>query len=255
MKQTKIDTIIELNKVYNESCLETLKKMKDGSVNAVITSPPYNMNLRIRNGKYCSRQIVKELSTKYSNFDDNLPIDEYYELHLNILKELLRVSDMVFYNIQIVTGSKRAIFKIIGELSDYLKDIVIWDKGHGQPAMAERVMNRRTELVLIFDKNNAISRQFNKCNFNRGTLDDLWLIKRGKKVSTEHGAVFPEELVGTILDNFTNEGDVIYDPFMGTGSTAVVCKKLKRKYIGSEISKEYMKVINERLEGVTETLF
>jgi site-specific DNA-methyltransferase (adenine-specific) len=255
MRQTKNDTKIELNKGYNESCLETLKKMKDGSVDAVITSPPYNMNLRIRNGKYCSRQIVKELSTKYSNFDDNLPIDEYYELHLNILKELLRVSDMVFYNIQIVTGSKRAIFKIIGELSDYLKDIVIWDKGHGQPAMAERVMNRRTELVLIFDKNNAISRQFEKCNFNRGTLDDLWLIKRGKKVSSEHGAVFPEELVSTILDNFTNEGDVIYDPFMGTGSTAVVCKKLKRKFIGSEISKEYMKVINERLKGVTETLF
>jgi site-specific DNA-methyltransferase (adenine-specific)/modification methylase len=255
MRQTKNDTKIELNKVYNESCLETLKKMKDGSVNAVITSPPYNMNLRIRNGKYCSRQIVKELSTKYSNFDDNLPVEEYYELHLNILKELLRVSDMVFYNIQIVTGSKRAIFKIIGELSDYLKDIVIWDKGHGQPAMAERVMNRRTELVLIFDKNNAISRQFDKCNFKRGTLDDLWLIKRGKKVSSEHGAVFPEELVSTILDNFTNEGDVIYDPFMGTGSTAVVCKKLKRKYIGSEISKEYMKVIDERLKGVTETLF
>jgi len=255
MRQTKNDTKIELNKVYNESCLETLKKMKDGSVDAVITSPPYNMNLRIRNGKYCSRQIVKELSTKYSNFDDNLPIDEYYDLHLNILKELLRVSDMVFYNIQIVTGSKRAIFKIIGELSDYLKDIVIWDKGNGQPAMAERVMNRRTELVLIFDKNNAISRQFTKCNFNRGTLDDLWLIKRGKKVSSEHGAVFPEELVSTILDNFTNEGDVIYDPFMGTGSTAVVCKKLKRNFIGSEISKEYMKVINERLKGVTETLF
>ncbi len=255
MRQTKNNTKIELNKVYNESCLETLKKMKDGSVDAVITSPPYNMNLRIRNGKYCSRQIVKELSTKYSNFDDNLPIDEYYELHLNILKELLRVSDMVFYNIQIVTGSKRAIFKIIGELSDYLKDIVIWDKGHGQPAMAERVMNRRTELILIFDKNNAISRQFDKCNFKRGTLDDLWLIKRGKKVSSEHGAVFPEELVSTILDNFTNEGDVIYDPFMGTGSTAVVCKKLNRKYIGSEISKEYLKVINERLKGVTETLF
>jgi site-specific DNA-methyltransferase (adenine-specific)/modification methylase len=195
------------------------------------------------------------LSTKYSNFDDNLPIDEYYELHLNILKELLRVSDMVFYNIQIVTGSKRAIFKIIGDLSDYLKDIVIWDKGHGQPAMAERVMNRRTELVLIFDKNNAISRQFDKCNFNRGTLDDLWLIKRGKKVSSEHGAVFPEELVYTILNNFTNEGDVIYDPFMGTGSTAVVSKKLKRNYIGSEISNEYMKVINERLSGVSETLF
>ena len=213
---------IELNKIYKESCLETLKRMKDNSIDSVITSPPYNMNLRIRNGVYCSRQIVKELSTKYANFDDNLPIDEYYELHLSILKELLRVSNMVFYNIQIVTGSKRAIFKIIGELSDYLKDIVIWDKGNGQPAMAERVMNRRTELILIFDKNNAISRQFDVCNFKRGTLDDLWLIKRGKKVSSEHGAVFPEELIYTILENFTKEGNTIYDPFMGTGTTAVV---------------------------------
>ena len=239
---------IELNKIYKESCLETLKRMKDNSIDSVITSPPYNMNLRIRNGVYCSRQIVKELSTKYANFDDNLPIDEYYELHLSILKELLRVSSMVFYNIQIVTGSKRAIFKIIGELSDYLKDIVIWDKGNGQPAMAERVMNRRTELILIFDKNNAISRQFDVCNFKRGTLDDLWLIKRGKKVSSEHGAVFPEELVYTILENFTKEGNTIYDPFMGTGTTAVVSKKLKRNYIGSEISDEYIKVANKRLK-------
>jgi len=239
---------IELNKIYKESCLETLKRMKDNSIDSVITSPPYNMNLRIRNGVYCSRQIVKELSTKYANFDDNLPIDEYYELHLSILKELLRVSSMVFYNIQIVTGSKRAIFKIIGELSDYLKDIVIWDKGNGQPAMAERVMNRRTELILIFDKNNAISRQFDVCNFKRGTLDDLWLIKRGKKVSSEHGAVFPEELVYTILENFTKEGNTIYDPFMVTGTTAVVSKKLKRNYIGSEISDEYIKVANKRLK-------
>jgi site-specific DNA-methyltransferase (adenine-specific)/modification methylase len=239
---------IELNKIYKESCLETLKRMKDNSIDSVITSPPYNMNLRIRNGVYCSRQIVKELSTKYANFDDNLPIDEYYELHLSILKELLRVSNMVFYNIQIVTGSKRAIFKIIGELSDYLKDIVIWDKGNGQPAMAERVMNRRTELILIFDKNNAISRQFDVCNFKRGTLDDLWLIKRGKKVSSEHGAVFPEELIYTILENFTKEGNTIYDPFMGTGTTAVVSKKLKRNYIGSEISEEYIKVAKKRLK-------
>lgn len=239
---------IELNKIYKESCLETLKRMEDNSIDSVITSPPYNMNLRIRNGVYCSRQIVKELSTKYADFDDNLPIDEYYQLHLSILKELLRVSNMVFYNIQIVTGSKRAIFKIIGELSDYLKDIVIWDKGNGQPAMAERVMNRRTELILIFDKNNAISRQFDVCNFKRGTLDDLWLIKRGKKVSSEHGAVFPEELIYTILENFTKEGNTIYDPFMGTGTTAVVSKKLKRNYIGSEISEEYIKVANKRLK-------
>ena len=83
------------------------------------------MNLRIRNGQYCSRQIVKEFSTKYEEFDDNLPIDEFYNFHSKVIKELLRVSELIFYNIQIVTGSKRAFFKIIGEYSDFLKDIII----------------------------------------------------------------------------------------------------------------------------------
>ena len=100
---------MKLNKIYQEDCLSTLKKMKDDSVDVVITSPPYNMNLRIRNGKYCSRQIVKEISTKYTEFSDNLPIEEYNDFHTNVLKELLRVSDLIFYNIQIVTGSKRSI--------------------------------------------------------------------------------------------------------------------------------------------------
>ena len=107
---------IKLNTIYHESCLETLKRMDDDSIDLVITSPPYNMNLRIRNGEYCSRQIVKhEFATKYDGFDDNLPIDEFYELHSKVLSELLRVSKLIFYNIQIVTGSKRAFFKIIGK--------------------------------------------------------------------------------------------------------------------------------------------
>lgn len=235
------------NKIYNESCLETLQRVADKSIDLVVTSPPYNMNLRIRNGKYCSRQITKEFSTKYDGFNDNLPIDEYFELHLSILKELLRTSNIIFYNIQIVTGSKRAFFKIIGELSDYLKDIIVWDKGHGQPAMAQKVLNRRTELILVFDSNNAISRQFEKANFERGTLEDLWLIKRGKKTVNTHSAVFPEELVETIISNFSNEGDLIYDPFMGTGTTAIVAKKLKRNYLGSELLENYFDIINQRL--------
>ena len=153
---------MKLNKIYQEDCLSTLKKMKDDSVDVVITSPPYNMNLRIRNGKYCSRQIVKEISTKYTEFSDNLPIEEYNEFHTNVLKELLRVSDLIFYNIQIVTGSKRSIFKMIGEFSENLKEIIVWDKGNGQPAMQQQVLNRRTELILVFEKDYPISRQFRK---------------------------------------------------------------------------------------------
>ena len=230
---------IQYNKIYNESCLDTLSKIKDQSIDCVITSPPYNMNLRIRNGKYCSRQIVKEISTKYDGFSDNLPIEEYYKFHSNVLKELLRVSNVIFYNIQIVTGSKRSIFKMIGEFNDYLKDIIIWDKGYAQPAMQKQVLNRRTELILVFENDYPISRQYRYANFDRGSLDDIWEIKRGKKSSKDHGAVFPEELVKRIIENFTKPNDIIYDPFMGTGTTAVVAKKMNRKFLGSEIGKNY----------------
>ena len=240
--------MIDINRIYNENCLDTLKRIPDNFINLVITSPPYNKNLSIRYGKYCSRQIVKEFSTKYEGFDDNMPIEEYYAFHLKVLRELLRTSGLIFYNIQIVTGSKRAIFKIIGELSDYLKDIIVWDKGYAQPAMAERVLNRRTELILVFDAKNAISRQFEQVNFNRGTLDDIWQIKRGRKITDTHSAVFPEELVKTIIDNFSSEGDLVYDPFMGTGTTAYVAKALGRNFLGSELTEKYFEIANRRLE-------
>lgn len=238
-----------INKIFNESCLNTLARMSDDSVDLVITSPPYNMNLRIRDGKYCSRQITKEFSTKYDGFSDNMPIAEYFDFHLRVIKELLRVAPIVFYNVQIVTGSKRAVFKLLGELNEYVKDIIVWDKENAQPAMSEGVLNRQYELIIVFAKRDAISRKFNYCNFERGTLNDVWRIKRGKKVTNLHGATFPEELVEKILTNFSRERDVVYDPFMGTGTTAVVCKKMNRRFIGSEISTSYVEVAKERLQN------
>ena len=247
---------IELNKIYNESCLTTLSKLKDDSVDVVITSPPYNMNLRIRKGEYCSRQIVKEISTKYEGFADNLPIEEYNKFHSDVLRELLRVSNLVFYNVQIVTGSKRSIFKMIGDFSKNLKDIIIWDKGYAEPAIQEQVLNRQSELILVFEKDYPISRQFRSAVFKRGTLGDVWKIGRDRKKERgqNHGAVFPEELVKTIIENFSKKNDVIYDPFLGTGTTAVVAKKLGRKFLGSELLKSYYKISQKRLKDVGDLL-
>jgi site-specific DNA-methyltransferase (adenine-specific) len=247
---------IEFNKIYNESCLTTLSNMKDNSIDVVITSPPYNMNLRIRKGEYCSRQIVKEISTKYEGFADNLPIEEYNKFHSDVLKELLRVSNLVFYNVQIVTGSKRSIFKMIGDFSKNLKDIIIWDKGYAEPAIQEQVLNRQSELILVFEKDYPISRQFRSAVFKRGTLGDVWKIGRDRKKERgqNHGAVFPEELIKTIIENFSKKNDVIYDPFLGTGTTAVVAKKLGRKYLGSELLKSYYKISQKRLKDVGDLL-
>ena len=251
IKKTSKKALFETDKIYNEDCLKTLGKLPDDSIDIVITSPPYNMNLRISNGKYISRQLVKELTTKYKNFDDNLPIDDFYDLHSKILKELLRTSRRIFYNIQIVTGSKRAFFKMIGEFNEFLKDIIIWDKGHAEPAIRDGVMNRRTELVLIFEKEYPISRRFEDANFKRGTLQDIWQIKRERNKTGVHGATFPQELVQTILSNFSNKGDIVYDPFMGTGTTALVAKLMGRKYLGSEIDKDYYKASKKRIKEFT----
>lgn len=247
------------NKIYNENCLETLSKIKDNSIDLTITSPPYNMELRIRNGKYCRRsKNPKEFSNKYQElFDDGLPIEEFYELHLKIIKELIRVSNLVFYNISIVTGSKRAFFKIIGEMNEYIKDIIVWDKKVSQPSMLNGIINRQSELILIFDKKNAISRYFENANFERGTLNDIWYISsrkgRNKLKNNYHGASFPEELVEKIIINFSKENDIIYDPFLGTGTTCYVAKKLNRKYLGSEIVKDYFEISKRRLETKTQT--
>jgi len=228
-----------------------MKRMPNDFVDLVVTSPPYNMNLRIRKGKYCSREIVKGISTKYEDFADNMPIDQFYEFHKEVLTELLRVSNLVFYNIQIVTGSKRAFFQLIGDFSENLKEIIVWDKGHGVPAMKEQVLNRRSELLLVFEKDYPISRQFRTATFERGTLDDVWVIQRERrKNATRHGATFPDKLVEVIVNNFSKAGDVVYDPFLGTGTTAYVASKLGRTYMGSEISQEYAAIALKRLQDI-----
>jgi len=244
---------VEINKIYNENCLDTMRRMPDNFVDLTITSPPYNMKLKVHNGKYqhilsSSPWAADDARTKYcGDFEDSLPIEDFYKIHSEIVTELLRISKMIFYNISIVAGSKRAFFKIIGEYSDFVKEIIIWDKGHGQPAISPGVLNRQSELIIVFDNSTAINRTFSKCNFDRGTLSDVWKIARGKKISKHHGATFPEELVQKIVENFSDEGDLIYDPFMGTGTTGHVASLYKRNYIGSEISKNYCKVAEERI--------
>ena len=217
------------------SCFDTMKDIKDKSIDLTITSPPYNMNLRVRKDKYCSRQIVKELTTKYNDFDDNLPMDEYYKFLDKTIEELLRISKLVCFNIQVLTGNKPAVFKIIGKYHDKIKEIVIWDKVNSEPAIGERILNSQFELIIFFS-DNAIIRQFEKANFSRGTLNNIWQIKKGKKPMKDHGAVFPEELVSRLIENFSNEGDMIFDPFGGSGTTALAAEKLNRKWISCELS-------------------
>lgn len=236
--------------IYNEDCLVTLSKMGNQSVDLVVTSPPYNMRTRVRNGEYAKREKGQHFSKKYEHFGDDLTIGEFYSLHKKVLSELIRVSRVVCYNIQIVTGSKEAFFKIIGEFSEYLKDIIVWDKGHGQPAMHDFVLNSCYELILIFESDKKKGRMIQNAKWERGKMNNIIRIKPSKSKTKGHGAVFPERLVSELILSFSSEGDLVYDPFGGTGTTAKVSQTLNRKWIISEISEEYCKIIKERIRPI-----
>jgi len=233
-------------------CQERMKEIESGSVDMVLTSPPYNMNLRIRNGKYCSRQIVKEISTKYENFSDNLSMDDYFEFNKKVLSECLRLSDLVFYNVQFLTGNKPALFRLIGEFSDKMKEFIVWDKTTAQPAIGSGVMNSQFEAVLVLQNSAPESRSFKTAQFGRGTLSNVWKVKRGKKIDESHGAVFPIDLAERIVGNFSNEGAAVLDPFMGTGTTGVACANLNRNFTGIEMDENYFNIALTRIkEAIT----
>jgi site-specific DNA-methyltransferase (adenine-specific)/modification methylase len=241
--------------LFNDDCLKILPTIPENSVNLIVTSPPYNMRTRVTNGKYTTRENSKHFSKKYKNFNDALSIDNYYHFHKKVINEMLRISKIIFYNIQIVTGSKEALFKIIGDFNINIKDLIIWDKGHGQPAMHSGVLNKATELIILFESNAKAGRCFNTYNFNRGELNDIWRIPRERSKIKGHSAVFPLALATKAIENFSKKNDIVLDPFMGTGTTGVACKNLNRKFIGIELDKDYFDVAKNRIESTNQTLF
>lgn len=234
--------------LYCGDCQDVLPQIQDQSIDMVFTSPPYNMRTRIRNGEYTEREKSEHFSKKYDHFHDALGIDEYYEFHRAIVSELLRISQIVFINIQIVTGSKEAWFKIIGDFNRHIKDVIVWDKGEGQPAMHEAVINRSYELILILESGGSAGRAFSKHYFKRGEMQDVWRLGRGGNGKFDnHSATFPVDLAGKAINGWTKSGDTILDPFNGMGNTLLAAKRLGRKAIGIEISKKYCETTQELL--------
>jgi site-specific DNA-methyltransferase (adenine-specific)/modification methylase len=237
----------ELGVLYCGDCLDILPLIPDNSVDLVLTSPPYNMRTRIRNGQYTKREKSEHFSKKYKYFGDDLHIDDFYKTHKSCIDILLNKTKLLVYNFQIVTGSKEAFFKLIGYLNKNIKDIVIWDKGYGQPAMHEKVLNSAYEMLLLIEPGGIVGRVIKKATFKRGTMNNILRINEKDKITNEHGAVFPVRLAESIMFNFSIASDLILDPFFGSGTTGVACEKLNRKYIGIEISEKYCEIAKKRI--------
>ena len=240
-------------KLYNDSCILRLPEVHvDYNESVIITSPHYNMNLRIQNGKFVSRWKAKgnetHFATKYSAYLDDLSLEDYYYFQKNFLELALNTAHLIFYNIQMVTGNKIALLKLMGKFAPKIKDIIIWDKISGQPAMNKGCLNSRYEFIIVFSRDDGLKRSFENPLFERGTLDNLWQIKREKNKYIKAG--FPTALIEKIIDNFIPKNSVIIDPFMGSGTTGIVAKNKGYKFIGIEQDLEMFNIAKERIEGV-----
>lgn len=210
-----------LNIIHNEDCFKTYKNIEDSSIDCVFTSPPYN----------------RKRNDKYKHYFDDIP--DYYEMLNLLIQESLRVSKKyVFINIMKNYYNSQDVYRIIGNYYDKILEMFVWEKSNPLPARGLAITNAY-EFIICLGK---IQLKSNK------TYTKNHLTTSVTRMPKEHKAVMHLDVARFFISNFTNENDIIYDPFMGTGTTALACIESNRNWLGSEISVEYFNMANKRIE-------
>lgn len=264
---------IEINKIYQEDCIETMKRMADNFVDMTLTSPPYD-NLRDYKGyTFDFESIAKEL----------------FRITKNGGVVVWVVGDMVVDKSETGTAFKQALF--FKEVGFLLHDTMIYKK-RGSPFPESNRYWQQFEYMFIFSKGSpkttnllkiktqyapeqigkprssttrnkdgsmeAMKYEGNKEFVTKGNVWEyaVGFMKSSKdKYSFEHPATYPEDLASDHIKSWSNEGDLIYDPMIGSGTTGKMAVMLKRNYIGSEVSKEYAKLAEDRIKSISNPLF
>lgn len=213
-----------INKVFNEDCLETMKRMPDKSVDLVLTDPPYGIGM---DGKVGINGAGKAKEYQSKNWDKSTPSKEIFD-------EIIRVSKN-----QIIFGANHFIDKIPYPSSCWL----FWDKDNKESFFADG------ELAWTSFKTAV---RVYKFRWHGMLQQDM-----ANKEERHHPTQKPVELFKMILRDYAVKNDykTIYDPFMGSGTTAIACKSLGLNYIGSELDKDYFEIIQKRLQSVQGSLF
>ena len=246
---------MEINKIYNENCLNTMSRMPDKFIDLTVTSPPYD-NLRCYNGyKFDFIPIAKELFRVTKNGGVVVWI----------------VGDATIKGTETGTSFKQALF--FKELGFNLHDTMIFEK-NSSTFPASKKSNRYTqifEFMFVFSKGkikaNLICDKKNKwAGFKdfSGKLKNpvpkysprtnIWKYTTSFN-GIKHPAPFPEKLASDHIITWSNENDLIYDCFMGSGTTAKMAIINNRNFIGSEMSIEYVKISNDRIKKTQLKLF
>jgi len=229
---------MELNVVYNEDCLEGMKQIPNKSVDLVITDPPYLIDT-MGSGLYSQKdkQYIKELNFMKDGFSKE------------ILDEICRVMKKI--NLYIFCSQKQII-----PLLDYFVrekkcnwNIITWHKTNPIPACGNKYLTD-TEYVLFFREKGV------KIYGDYQTKFTYYLtsLNQKDKIKYNHPTIKPLNIIQNFIINSSKEGEIVLDPFMGSGTTAIACMNTNRNYIGFEIDKGYYDIILERIKNHKSTI-
>lgn len=241
---------METNKIYNESCLDTLKKMDDAIIDLTVTSPPYNIDV------------------DYNGYNDKLPFADYTEFCRNFFSLLfdktksggrlcLNIPNIMFDYDNNLTMSGLSFFNAIAEDCGWIyRENITWIKmkdeageifaggktAWGSWLSASNPQFRSfTEHILVYHKEVPKKEPVGESDITKDEFlkwtKNTWFIMPDK--DENHPAIFPMEIPVRCIKIFSYIGDLVYEPFLGSGTTIEACRILKRNFIGSEISKRY----------------
>lgn len=230
--------------VIKSDCIDFMKSVADNTFDCVVTSPPYNKgNVGTASGGVWDSYIA------YDEYIDDMPQEEYEQWQLNVLNELhrcLKPTGSVFYNHKIVRREGACIFpKFVLDSNFNLYQMIIWDRGNS-PDVGNRHLLPTTELIFWLTKD--------KPKVYRNNImyrSEVWKFPPSKK--NDHPASFPLDLPYNCILLTTDENDLVFDPFTGSGTTGVACKMLNRNFVGTDISDNYVSLAKECIAKSTTT--
>jgi len=233
-----------LNKIICGDTVDVMKEIPAGSVDLVITSPPYNLKNSTGNGMKDGRGgkwANAALQKGYANYNDCMPHNEYVSWQKKCLAEMMRIipeDGAIFYNHKrrVQGGLLQDRQDIVGDFP--VRQIIIWKRKGGLNFNAGYFLPTYEVIYLIAKPKFKLAKKAN-------AHGDVWEFTQ--EMNNEHPAAFPVNLIDRIVSS--TDAKIILDPFMGSGTTAISAINFKRNYIGIDISSEYCEMARKRIKN------
>ena len=233
------------------------KLMNGQKADMVFTSPPYNSgDVAMRGGgKFAFGKTGAK--TLYENYKDDKTPQEYFDFCISILNNIsLIVNELhsIFWNVSYNANSRDDYGKIVfADINPFrVKETIIWNKGVAIPITSEGILSRNSEFIFLMSNGNKYLT--NQKIGEHSVYWNTWNISSSGSQKNEHKACFPVELPFKAIEDFSKSDSIIYEPFMGSGTTMVASHQLKRKCYGIELDPKYCQVIVDRMKKLDPSL-